>query len=504
VADNILELKKITKKFTGVVALKDVSLEVKHGEIHALCGENGAGKSTLIKILSGIYSHETYSGEFYLDGELQKYTTIRDADDNGIDVVQQELALVDGLSIQENIFLRKSPAKLGIINWEEMYLRTKELLTTLGMGEYDPTTKLSKLGVGQKQLVEIARILEKKPRILLLDEPTSSLTEKEVNLLLDIVDNLRKNGVTCIYISHKLEEVFRISDTITVLRDGEKIITTPANQISKSQLITHMVGRPLDKQFPRVEHEPKDTVMEISHVTVFDNTDPTVKRVDDVSFKIRKGEILGVCGLIGAGRTELFSSIFGIYSGRFTGDVKIEGKDVSRFDPKIMISRGFCMLPEDRKQHGLVLSMGVKENISLAALKQISRIVIDYAKEISVTQKHIENLKIKTPSIETKVNNLSGGNQQKVVIAKWLQAQPLILVLDEPTRGIDIGAKFEIYNIMNELVDKGIAIVMISSELEEILGMSDRILVMNGGKIKGDFAYLEASQEKIMHSALSN
>lgn len=497
----VLELKNVRKEFPGVLALDNVNLQIKAGEVHALCGENGAGKSTLIKIICGMYPYGSYSGEIYMDGKLQKYKGIADAENAGVVCIQQELALIDEMSVQENIFLTDPPAKRGVIDWDEMYIKTREVLQRVSLN-IDPATKTGVLGVGQKQLVEIARALVSHPKILLLDEPTASLTDKEVEILLSIVRKLKDQGVTCIYISHKLDEIYQISDTISILRDGQMVYASPAEELTKEQLIVQMVGRPLGQQFPREEHTPGSEVMRVEHYTVYDPVEKHIKRVDDVSFAVRKGEILGVSGLMGAGRTELFSSIFGSYPGRHTGKVTIKDSVVDNKSPAQAIKNGYCMLSEDRKQEGLNLVMSIRENATLASLKKFSRVVVDKGLECVKTQEQIKKLHIKTSDMEEKVMNLSGGNQQKVAIAKWLLAGPDILVVDEPTRGVDVGAKLEIYKILNSLVDAGIAVVMISSELEEILGMSDRIMIMNEGKFRGELDYREATQESIMSIAL--
>ena len=501
-SEYILEMKDITKRFPGVLALDQMNVGVRRGEVHALCGENGAGKSTLIKIICGMYPYGSYEGELMIDGELQKNTTIEEAENKGVVCIQQELALVEELSIQENIYMKEPPNRHGIVQWEELYCKAKNILERVSLN-VDPRTKVKHLGVGQKQLVEIARALTSNPKILILDEPTAALTDSEVEILLKIVENLRGEGVTCIYISHKLDEVFAISDTITVIRDGKKIHTAPAKELTKETLITHMVGRPLEQQFPRERHTAGEIVMEVKNLTVYDETEPTSKRADDVSLQIRKGEILGIAGLMGSGRSEMFASIFGAYAGKREGEILIRSKKVNNATPLESIKNGYCMLSEDRKLNGLNLMMNVRENATMASLEKFSRVVVNESAEIKYVQEQIDQLRIKTPTMEMQVSNLSGGNQQKVVIAKWLLAKPDILVVDEPTRGVDVGAKYEIYKILNALVDQGIAVVMISSELEEILGMSDRILVVNLGKIKGELDIQDASQETIMNCALA-
>ncbi|MDQ0338597.1 D-xylose transport system ATP-binding protein [Caldalkalibacillus uzonensis] len=498
-AEYVLEMRNITKEFPGVKALDNVSFKVKKGEIHALCGENGAGKSTLMKVLSGLYPEGIYKGQILIDGIEQKFKNIREAEEAGIAIIYQELALVKQMTVGENIFLGVEPGKYGLINWDELYSETKKWLARVGL-KINPMTKVDDLGIGQQQLVEIAKALSKKAKILILDEPTAALTEGEVEILMDILNNLRKEGVTCIYISHKLNEVFQICDTVTVLRDGKSISTTPISETDEDTVIAQMVGRELTERFPSVKHEPGETVLEVENLRVFQPDGTEV--VKGVSFQARKGEILGISGLMGAGRTEVAMALFGGYHGKWEGKVKIDGKEVKIKNPYDAINKGLALVSEDRKRYGLVLDMDVKQNIMLSSLKNITNwFMLNFNEEIKSSEHYKDALRIKIPSLETKVRNLSGGNQQKVVFGKWLMTRPKVLILDEPTRGIDIGAKYEIYNIMHRLVDEGVAVIMISSELPEILGMSDRILVMNEGRIVKELSKHEATQEKIMKAA---
>jgi D-xylose ABC transporter ATP-binding protein len=499
--DYVLEMNNIVKEFPGVRALSNVSFKVKRGEIHALCGENGAGKSTLMKVLSGVYPYGTYEGSIVIDGKEMRFANIKEAEEAGIAIIYQELTLVKQLSVGENIFLGNEPNVNGIINWDQLYFDSKKWLKEVGLN-ISPETKVANLGVGQQQLIEIAKALAKNAKILVLDEPTAALAEGEVENLMHILSELRKKGVTCIYISHKLEEVFKIADRVTVLRDGVTISTNEVKDLNEDRIISMMVGREMNERFPRVSHTPSDVVLEVKNFTVYDMDIPNKKIVDNVSFKARRGEILGVSGLVGAGRSELMMAIFGAYPGRYEGEVYIEGKKVNINNPVDAIKAGIGLLSEDRKRYGLVLLMDVLKNITLSSLDKVSNGgVLNSNEEIKYSNKYVKEIKIKTPSLETCVNNLSGGNQQKVVIAKWLMTNPKVLILDEPTRGIDVGAKFEIYNIMNELIEKGVVIIMVSSELPEILGMSDRILVMHEGKINGEYIWSEATSEKIMYSA---
>ncbi|MDI6878489.1 MAG: xylose ABC transporter ATP-binding protein [Desulfitobacteriaceae bacterium] len=500
-SDDILEMRNITKEFPGVRVLDDVSFRLKRGEIHALCGENGAGKSTLIKILSGIYPHGSYDGEIVLEGEVQKFRNIKESEHAGISTIYQELTLVKYMTIGENIFLGNEPLKNRVIDWNHVYTETKKVLTELGL-DLNPRTKVMNLGIGHQQLVEIAKAMTKNTRVLVLDEPTAALTGGESDHLMRILDQLRKNGVTCIYISHKLNEVFKIADTITVLRDGKAVCSKPAAQLTENKVISLMVGRELSQRFPKVEHVPGEKVLEVRHLTLEDPELPGKKKVDDVSFSLRQGEILGIAGLMGAGRTELAQGIFGVYEGKRSGEIYLHGEKVSIRNPHEGIEKGIIYLSEDRKRFGLVLGMNIKENIILPNLEAISKWgIINNSRKNKEPLKYVRDLKIKTPSPEQLVGNLSGGNQQKVVIAKWLMANPKVLILDEPTRGIDVGAKYDIYLLMNQLVEQGIGIIMISSELPEILGMCDRILVLSEGKLTGEFVNEGIDQEIIMHRA---
>lgn len=499
--DHILNMKNIVKEFPGVKALSDVSFDVKRGEIHALCGENGAGKSTLMKVLSGVYPYGTYSGNIIIDGKEVKFNNIKEAEAAGITIIYQELTLVKYLSVGENIFIGNEPNKHGIIDWDKIYSESKKWLKEVGLS-INPETKVMNLGVGQQQLVEIAKALSKNAKILVLDEPTAALAEGEVENLMNILKKLRKKGVTCIYISHKLEEIFKITDKVTVLRDGQSISTDATVDLNEDKIISRMVGRDMEERFPRVPHIAEEIVFEVKKFSVYDPEIPGKKLVDNISFKVRKGEILGFAGLVGAGRSELMMALFGAWPGKCEGEVYIDGKRVQIKNPVDAINQGIGLVSEDRKRYGLILKMDVLKNTTLANLKEVSNgFVLDTNKEIKISDKYVKELKTKTSSLECCVNNLSGGNQQKVVIAKWLMTKPKILILDEPTRGIDVGAKYEIYNIMNELIDKGVVIIMISSELPEILGMSDRIIVMHEGELTGDYLYEDATSQKIMYSA---
>jgi len=500
-SDFILEMKEITKEFPGVKALENVTFQVKRGEIHALVGENGAGKSTLMKILSGLHVHGTYSGDVILNGNIQAFNSPRDSEKAGIAIIYQELALVKYMTIAENIYLGDEICKAkGVINWDKTFRETVRVLKEVGLS-MNPAARILDLGMGSQQLIEIAKALSKDAQILILDEPTSALTETESENLLKILRSLKQKGVTCIYISHRLNEVMAIADHITVLRDGKTICSEPRSQMTEQKMISHMVGRDLTMMYPWKKTEAGDTVLEVKDWTV---KDPVTGDVvcDNISFKANKGEILGIAGLIGAGRTELVMSLFGVYGKKVSGEVYLNGEKKDFNASYDAIREGISLVSEDRKRYGLVLGMDVKENSTLASLEKISKFgVINKNEEIKLSDRYVKELRTKTPSLEQRVKNLSGGNQQKVVIAKWLLTKPKVLFLDEPTRGIDVGAKVEIYNIMNDLVDQGVCVIMISSELPEILGMSDRIIVVHEGKISGSIMREDASEEKVMYYA---
>lgn len=500
-SEYILEMENITKEFPGVKALDGVCFKVRKGEIHALVGENGAGKSTLMKVLSGVYPYGTYSGDIVLKGQVQQFHGIKDSEHAGIAIIYQELTLVKQMNVCENIFLGDEIAGKGVIDWEKSFIATEKVLKEVQL-TINPSTKVINLGIGQQQLIEIAKAVAKDAEVLILDEPTAALTETETENLLALLRGFRQKGITCIYISHKLNEVFQIADNITVLRDGKTVATHAAKELNEDKLISLMVGRELTQRFPRAAHTPGDVVMEVRDWTVYDPELPDRKVIDSVSFTVRKGEILGIAGLMGAGRTELFMSIFGCYGSRVSGEIQINGKAIKARNPKDVIREGISYLSEDRKGNGLVLIQDIRKNMSLANLKALSKVsIINENEEIRTVEKFTSKLRIKTPSIEQLVGNLSGGNQQKVVLGKWLMTEPKVLILDEPTRGIDVGAKCEIYNIMNRLVEEGVCIIMISSELPEILGMSDRILVMHNGQLNGDLAWQEATPEKVIFYA---
>lgn len=497
-----LEMRNITKQFPGVKALNDVTFSVKKGEVHALCGENGAGKSTLMKVLSGLYPYGTYDGQIMINGEEKRFGKIKDAEEAGIAIIYQELALVKELSIGENLFLGNEPANFGIINWERVFKESERWLQEVGLHDVNPEHPIGGLGIGKQQQIEIAKALSKRANILILDEPTAALTEQEVEILLGILREFKKRDVTCIYISHKLNEVFEIADTVTVLRDGQTVGTYPIAEVNEDKVISLMVGRELKERFPRMVAIPGEVVLKVTNYTVMNPERPGKKVIDNLSFELRKGEILGIAGLMGAGRTELVMSLFGSYGGQSQGTIEMEGKPVNIRNTRQAIKAGLALVSEDRKKYGLVLGMDIKSNVSLASLGAISSGgILRPNEEIAAGNHYLHSLRVKANSVETIVGTLSGGNQQKVVLGKWLMTVPKILILDEPTRGIDVGAKFEIYHMMNELIAQGVSILMVSSELPELLGMSHRIMVIAEGKYKGEFAAEEATQEIIMTAA---
>lgn len=503
----ILEMKNITKTFPGVKALDNVNLQVEEGEIHALVGENGAGKSTLMNVLSGIYPYGSYEGEIIYNGEVCKFNQIKDSEEKGIVIIHQELALIPYMTIGENMFLGNERGHKYKINWNETNARTAELLETVGLKEA-PQTLIKDIGVGKQQLVEIAKALAKNAKLLILDEPTASLNESDSKALLELLLKFKKEGLTSIIISHKLNEISYVADKITVIRDGATIetLTKGVDDISESRIIKGMVGRDLSDRFPKREVEIGDVRMEVKDWNVYHPLDSGRKVVDNVSLNVRRGEVVGISGLMGAGRTELAMSLFGkSYGENISGQLIIDGEEVKLESVQQAIEHKLAYVTEDRKGNGLILSNPIRVNTTLANLDEIShRTVIDKDKEYAVAEEYRDKLKTKCPSVEQNVGNLSGGNQQKVLLAKWMFANPNILILDEPTRGIDVGAKYEIYCIINQLVAEGRSVIMISSELPEILGMCDRIYIMNEGKIVGELEAKDASQELIMSHILKS
>ncbi len=495
-------MRNITKKFSGVKALDQVNLEVEEGEIHALVGENGAGKSTLMNVLSGVYPFGSYEGDILYKGEECKFNTIKDSEEKGIVIIHQELALVPYLTIGENMFLGHERGTPWSINWNETYNMADQYLKTVGLKE-SSRTLIKDIGVGKQQLVEIAKALAKHAKLLILDEPTASLNESDSKALLDLILSLRKQGMTSIIISHKLNEISYVADKITVIRDGSTIETLDKKKdvITEDRIIKGMVGRDLTNRFPKRDMKKVGPVsLEVKDWTVYHPLYTDRKVVDNVSMKVHKGEVVGISGLMGAGRTELAMSIFGkSYGTKISGTLLMNGEQVQLGTVKDAIDHKLAYVTEDRKGNGLILSNPIKTNITLANLDAIStHSIVDQDKEYQVASEYREKLNVKCHSINQNVGNLSGGNQQKALLAKWMFTNPDILILDEPTRGIDVGAKYEIYCIINQLIQEGKSVIMISSELPEVLGMSDRIYVMNEGKMVGELAAEGATQEKVM------
>jgi len=506
VSEYILEVQNLTKTFPGVKALNNVNFRVKKGEIHCLCGENGAGKSTLMNVVSGVHPAGSYEGKVFFHGKETKYKSVRESENENLAIIHQELSLSPYLSIFENMFLGHMKTRFGIINWNQLIMDSRPYLEKVGLDE-NPETIVSKMGVGKQQLVEIARALSKKVELLILDEPTSSLNDKESEQLLQLILGLKQAGITCIMISHKLNEILKIADTITILRDGESITSfdTGKENITESMIIQKMVGRDMTNRFPVKKHKiSEEIVMEVRDWSVYHPEYPDYAVVRNAAFKLKRGEILVFCGLMGVGRTELMMSIFGrAYGSHCSGKLYLNGQEMVFHSPKDAIAHGLGYVSEDRKALGLILLQDVKNNISNSSLKKISRFgIVNKDMERVEAEKYRKDLDIKTPSIDQQVKNLSGGNQQKVVLSRCLMAGPSIFIVDEPTRGIDVGAKYEIYCILNDLVSLGNSVIMISSEMPEAIGMADRIYVMNEGVIKGELSRGEASEGKIMTMAL--
>jgi len=498
--DIILDVQNVTKQFPGITALSNVSIPFKRGEIHGLCGENGAGKSTLMKILAGVYPYGTYEGVVLYEGQELRLTSnsIKEARTEGIAIVYQELTLVPDMTVGENIFLGKEITENGVINWDKTYAECRKILEHYKL-DVNPHDVVKHLGVGKMQMVEIAKALSENAKVLILDEPTSALTEAEIDKLMEILESLQEKGITCIYISHKLEEFFRITDSITILRDGKHVITAPTKELSLEKLVSYMVGREMKERFPHSTRKPNGVLFEVKDLHAVDPEEPSREILKGVNFELRKGEILGIAGLMGSGRTELVTTIFGEMGKITKGQMILEGKEIKISSAKDALEKGISLVPEDRKKQGLVLMQTILNNLSLPNLYTFSKPWrINKNQELKSSLQQVKNLAIKISSIDNPVDSLSGGNQQKVVIGKWLMTIPKILIMDDPTRGVDVGAKYEIYKLMNELAEKGVSIIMISSELEEVLGMSDRVMVMHEGRSNGTLNIAEATQEKIM------
>lgn len=496
-----LSLQNLTKRFPGVTALKNVSFDLIAGEVHALCGENGAGKSTLIKILAGIYPSGSYEGAIELDGRAARFRSTADAERAGIAVIYQELALIGEMTVAENIFLGAEPVTGFRIDWNRLYAGAQKLMAQYGLA-LDPAARVRDLGIGAQQLVEILKALSKNSKILLLDEPTAALTEAEAGILLNIIRSLKNRGLTCVYISHKLDEIFAIADRITVLRDGESVATLDCRRAARNEIIRHMVGREIKDFFPRHGNRFGETLLRVEDLSVQAAGKPRPV-LDQISFEVRAGEVLGCGGLMGAGRTELLLHLFGAYGRRRAGRVFLANRELICRSPAAAIQQGLALVSEDRKRYGLLLQKSIGFNLSLSSLQQFSRRgLIDQNREIKSNQTFFTRLGIKAPGLETMVENLSGGNQQKVVLGKALMAKPAVIFLDEPTRGIDVAAKIEVYEIINQLTAQGKAVVLVSSELPELMGISDRIIILSNGRIGGRFTREQATPEAMLQAAM--
>lgn len=498
-SENILEMRGITKTFPGVKALSNVTLAVRSGEIHAICGENGAGKSTLMKVLSGVYPHGTYDGQIVYAGDEVQFRNLRDSEARGIVIIHQELALSPYLSIAENIFLNNERTSAGLIDWNKTNFEAAALLKRVGLRD-NPTTKISQIGVGKQQLVEIAKALSKDVKLLILDEPTAALNDEDSAHLLDLILQLKEEGVTSIIISHKLNEIKRVADTVTVIRDGKTIETIAKAEVTEDRIIKDMVGRDLEHRYP--DHEPHigEELLRVEDWTAHHPQDPTRVIVDKVSLNVRAGEIVGIAGLMGAGRTEFAMSLFGhSYGTRISGKVFMRGKEIKTRTVSEAIDNGLAYATEDRKTYGLNLIEDIKRNVSMASLRKLEKAgLVNDNEEFKVANEYRRELNIKAPSVLVKTGKLSGGNQQKVVLSKWIYSDPDVLILDEPTRGIDVGAKYEIYTIINRLAAEGKGIIVISSELPELLGISDRVYALSEGRITGEVPISEATPESVL------
>ena len=499
-SSTILEMRSITKTFPGVKALQQVSLTAQRGTVHAIVGENGAGKSTLMKVLSGVYPYGSYDGDIVFEGETMQFQNIRDSEAKGIVIIHQELALSPYLSIAENIFLNNElTGRTGLIDWNKTNLEASKLLARVGLRE-NPTTKILDIGVGKQQLVEIAKALSKQVKLLILDEPTAALNDEDSDHLLDLMLHLKEQGITSIIISHKLNEIKKIADTVTVIRDGKTIETIAKNDVTEERIIKDMVGRDLEHRYP--DHTPHigEEILRVENWTAHHPQDPSRVVVDNVNLTVNKGEIVGIAGLMGAGRTEFAMSLFGrSYGSRISGKVFLHGKEIQVNSVSQAIKNGLAYATEDRKFYGLNLLEDIKRNVSMASLKKLLRFgLVDDSREYAVANEYRTSMNIKAPSVDSITGKLSGGNQQKVVLSKWIFSDPEVLILDEPTRGIDVGAKYEIYTIINRLAAEGKGIIVISSELPELLGICDRIYALSEGTITGELPVAQASPEALI------
>lgn len=500
--DKILEMKHVTKKFPGVIALNDVSIDVRKGEILGIVGENGAGKSTLMKVLSGSYTNKEFEGEIWINGEKQSFSCVSDSKAAGIEMVYQEANAMYEASVAENIFVGNYPGRF-FVDYKKLYRDTQDLLDQLGL-EVSPKTTAGSLNSGQLQLMSIVRAISSGPRIMVLDEPSTALTDTEVDILMNFMEKLKKSGVSLIYISHKLEEIFRICDRVTIIRDGNVITTGGIKSFTQDTLVEGMIGRKVENLYVKGKHTAGEPVLEVNRLSVPHPTIDHRNIVDHISFQLHKGEILGFGGLVGAGRSETLGAVFGQLTKGVVKEIKVNGKPVEINSPQDAIEAGIGFVTEERKLTGFIETMSIKDNLSLIALKDLpGRFFIDRKVEKEKTKVIFDRMKVKAPSLDSMVINLSGGNQQKVVLGKWLAKNPRILFIDEPTKGIDVGAKAEFYKIMDELVSAGVSIIMVSSDMPELVSISDRVLVLSNGKITGEFTKEEVTQTNIMKAAIA-
>ena len=500
----LLEVKNVTKRFPGVIALKDVNIKLYRGEILGVCGENGAGKSTLMKVLSGAYPAGSYEGELHIDGHKVTFNRVSDSQAAGIEMIYQEINVMPDASVAENIFVGNLPMKGAFVDYKKLYADTTALLRMAKMGYLSPKQHVRPLNSGQMQMISLLRAYVKNPRILILDEPTSSLTDNEVDTLMDILDGLRKKGTSCLYISHKMDEIYRICNRVQVIRDGQTISDYPIEEADRNRLIEDMVGRKVENLYPKKEVEIGGEVLRVEHLSMPHPTKPGKKIVDDVSFVLNKGEILGIGGLVGAGRSETIGAIFGQYDKGVTKEVYINGEKVEIHNPLDAIRHGIGLITEERKLTGMVPMLSIRENISLASLDKLSKgLFMDEKKEKEEAQKLFDSLLIKAPSMETKVFTLSGGNQQKVILGKWLLNNPKILFVDEPTKGIDVGTKADFYTLLSDLAAQGVSIIMVSSDMPELISMSDRCLVLSEGRLTAELKKGEINETAVMKAAIS-
>lgn len=497
----LLRFDSISIQFPGVLAVDQANVDIYKGEVRAIVGENGAGKSTLMKILSGVHPYGSYSGEMMLEGQALRFSGVADAERNGITMVPQELNLIDEMTVAENLLINQLPGWSGIVDYHRLYERAQEILDDIGL-DVSPTMKVKELGAAQKQMIVIGRALGNKVKVLILDEPTSTLSDMESKILFEKIKQLKQNGITCLYISHRLEEVLALSDTITIMRDGKIITTSPVHELNERKIVSHMIGRDLEQFFPTSARKPGERIFSVTDFSVYDTKIPDRKLVDNVSLELRKGEILGIYGLVGAGRTELALGLLGAWPAKTEGEVALDGKSAKFKSPHDAIKGGLGYLPEDRKRRGIIELLSVSSNISVSSMDRLSPLgIVDQRMELEKNTGFVSDLSIRTATLQTPIKSLSGGNQQKCILARLIAADTMILILDEPTQGVDVGAKMEVYTILNELAESGKAILLISSDLPEVLGISDRMLVMRQGRFVAELSPQKTNRQEVLEYA---